>query len=222
MRLRKIVIILLFVASIFFKSDLCVGLEEDDFFPLSVGNSWTYRVTNKQDKTSLVNTNIVTGKETVNNKDTFVSENKIVGDNFVLKKRYFYEENDQLILAQLITYHIATRKTTYRYTTVRDIGDVIENIEPGTPMIYLQYPLKKGLTWVSQGGHFTVMGQETITVPAGTFKCWKVKLEFIGEQGAIYRYYADGIGLVKDETINPKFFDSISELVEYKIQPDSM
>lgn len=54
-----------------------------------------------------------------------------------------------------------------------------------------------------------VVGQETITTPAGTFKCYKltqtteVKM-MLGKTFSSVEYYAEGIGLVRSETYDKK------------------
>ena len=69
-----------------------------------------------------------------------------------------------------------------------------------------------GINIVNMTVHITgrqVVGQETITTPAGTFKCYKltqtteVKM-MLGKTFSSVEYYAEGIGLVRSETYDKK------------------
>lgn len=217
MRIKRIILITV----LFFSIRNAFAGNEEDLLPLAVGNNWSYKVSAKSsDDISLTLIEIITGTENIDGKEVFVSENKNNTNDFVNKKSYFYKENGQLVLAKLTTYEIASRGRTYERNKLLEKGDVIEKNDTNVPMTCLRYPLKTGMVWISQGGSFTVLGKETITVPAGTFECWKISLEFKGETGTIYRYYSDHVGLVKDETIDPtsSFGSSVAELVEYKIK----
>lgn len=75
------------------------------------------------------------------------------------------------------------------------------------PMLVLKLPPKKDSTWKveskSEGqtfrGEFRMQEQE-ITVPAGTYKTWRVAsqdVEVTGLRPAITTYFAEGVGMVK-------------------------
>ena len=64
-----------------------------------------------------------------------------------------------------------------------------------------RYPKGYELSVARQTGR--VVGQETITVPAGTFKCLKVEVEFAGEAGT--QWYARGVGMVKTKTASKEY-----------------
>ena len=60
------------------------------------------------------------------------------------------------------------------------VVDSTELIIEDPPVMVLQYPLEKGTTWtvLNEEGFWidkVVMGEEEVTVPAGTFECVKVK-----------------------------------------------
>lgn len=76
--------------------------------------------------------------------------------------------------------------------------------------------MTKGRTWTWKGdvegkpgnSTFTIIGEEEITVPAGTFKAWKVKTKTDDSgktKATIYTWFVKGVGPVKielDSTMN--------------------
>jgi len=213
MRIAKKYLIILLIAMGLSSAQNIFCSNEEDLFPLAVGNYWIYKVNAKSVNVSSTLTETIIGTEIIDGRRVYIVENKNNISNFVNKKSYFYKENGQVILAKMTTYQIAHRGVVFGTKEMQKVGDIIENNIPGMPVIQLQYPLKAGQLWLSQGGTFTVIGKESISVPAGTFDCWKIKLEFESEPGVIYRYYSDKVGLVKDETISPEdsFGGSVSE-----------
>jgi hypothetical protein len=86
-------------------------------------------------------------------------------------------------------------------------GECDEWLDP--PVVLLAFPLKGGKSWVSESGHLrlqvTVLGVETVTVPAGTYEC--VKIETLNPDmetktydqisAGTWWWFAAGVGLVK-------------------------
>jgi len=74
---------------------------------------------------------------------------------------------------------------------------------PTTEAAYLlPLPLDVGDIWtIVENLTCEVIGEEEITVPAGTFRTLKVEVNIFGSSGAdqsdYYEWYADGVGLVK-------------------------
>ena len=66
-----------------------------------------------------------------------------------------------------------------------------------------------------------VLGEETITIPAGTFKTYKVNIIVRDDDGRILvstdRWFAYGVGMVKEESIDGLMFVTI-KLKEYKVK----
>lgn len=66
-----------------------------------------------------------------------------------------------------------------------------------------------------------VLGEETITIPAGTFKTYKVNIIVRDDDGRILvstdRWFAYGVGMVKEESIDGLMFVTM-KLKEYKVK----
>lgn len=68
--------------------------------------------------------------------------------------------------------------------------------------LILPLPLQIGKEWISSDGTFRAIGEEEITVPAGTFKTIKVAFTFYGHsEPYTYEWYADEVGLIKSYTL---------------------
>ncbi len=76
---------------------------------------------------------------------------------------------------------------------------------------WLKNPMKAGEKWSARadlGGvqadfDFTVIGEQTVEVPAGKYECLKVKTEFKDSEGTLgetIAWYAKGVGEVKTES----------------------
>lgn len=96
-----------------------------------------------------------------------------------------------------------TAITTTSYSYAAEVGDTIFNYAnlddtTGTPMMRLTPA--PGQTWTAGSATATVVGQEDVTVAAGTYKgAWKVK--FTTSNGGVtmdmYEWFAKGTGMVK-------------------------
>ncbi len=162
----------------------------NDIFPMSVGSVWKMDVlsmtgttiasldtasTGTVVKTAVDKTNLATGKEVV---------------------VYRYET----------TTHLRTPDSTYTNTTYvycREDGDwilVYSSLDDTTADTVMVTSPSVGKTWHEGSATKEVVGQEDVTVPAGTYKsAWKAKLT-AGQDGytlEAYYWYAKGAGLVK-------------------------
>jgi len=200
--------------------------EKSDFLPLAVGNTWKYVIhfrSKSHGDTTLLRTNKISGVATVNGKESFVVEHIVNSmDNFLDQKEYLYREDNEIIRSKILLYDIAQRGVVYGTEKIREKGDIIEREDPHVPETLLSLPLTPGKKWVSQGTYFTVIGKEKVGVLAGDFECYKIKLEFEGEKGFIYQYYANSVGLIKEETYedikdSDLIFPTVIELSEYYI-----
>ena len=96
-----------------------------------------------------------------------------------------------------------TTISTTGYFYVAEVGDTIKSyksLDDTTGTIMLMSSPAAGQTWIEGTTTATVVGQEAVTVPAGTYKrAWKVKLAVSrgGLAFDIYEWYARGTGLVK-------------------------
>jgi len=162
-----------------------------DIFPMTVGSTWNMDVvmiagstfqgydtleTGTIAITAVADTNMATGQEAAK----FSNELSVHASNpdsmYSSTSSSYYRESDGWILS---------------YSSTADaIGDTVVMSDP-----------EVGATW-SQGDSISavVVGQEDITVKAGTYrKAWKVKTttNVYGEAVDTYMWYARGIGLVK-------------------------
>jgi len=93
--------------------------------------------------------------------------------------------------------------TTTDYAYVAEVGDTIfqyANLDDTAGTVYMMSNPKVGQTWSAGPGTAMVVGQENVTVPAGTYKgAWKVKLSYNFGLFSIdaYEWFARGTGLVK-------------------------
>ncbi|MCH7852562.1 MAG: hypothetical protein IIC41_07255, partial [Candidatus Marinimicrobia bacterium] len=91
------------------------------------------------------------------------------------------------------------------------VGDTTDPYIEDPPLMVLQYPLEQDTTWTYRYAHDpwridkVVIGEEEVTVPAGTFKCinvkWLYDIDNDGEWDTeiiIEDYFGD-VGLVKRE-----------------------
>ena len=174
-----------------------------DYFPLRVGDSWTYRNTEAGGYTWKVLNEEQHEGEAVRYIVEVLSGAKILNtfsktDGWVLFHQESYPEHEGL-------------QATY---------------DP--PKQYLPNPLVVGQKWESSGKDPTqmehressrVVGVETVTVPAGKFRAMKVVSE-IANGGALMTktsWYADGVGLIKTETVGGQLKYG-SELTDYSFK----
>jgi hypothetical protein len=174
-----------------------------DYFPLRVGDSWTYRnseqggytlkVTSEEPQAEGASRFVVELLSGVKILNTFSK-----ADGWVLLHAERYPEHEGL-------------EAKY---------------EP--PKQYLANPLTVGLKWewsgkdptqVEHGEKNSVVGVETVTVAAGKFRAMKVVSTVTGGATPMTRtnWYADGVGLVKSTTEGGQIKYG-SELTEYSFK----
>lgn len=171
------------------------GGEDDSYFPLSVGNEWTYDMTMtiiEQD--TIIETGSqelkITGTTTLDNgTEVFVMSMTITFDNPAIPgdtQMVYFQETDDYILAY----------------------DALADTIPSDTV--LAFPLEIGKTW----GDYEVTDQVDLSVPAGQFgDCWEV----YNETEDAYWYWKSGVGMVRmvDDDIT---WSVLVELVEYTVQ----
>jgi hypothetical protein len=177
---------------------------EADFFPLRVGDSWTFRNTESGGYTWKVLSDEPQEGGTPRYVVEFRSEVIILSvfskaDGWVLLHSENYPEHEGL-------------KATY---------------EP--PRRYLSHPLAVGQKWEWTGKDPTqverheksrVVGFENVTVPAGKFRAMKVVSEVSGGAIPLTKtcWYAPGVGLVKTANQGGQIQYG-SELTDYSFKP---
>ncbi len=102
-------------------------------------------------------------------------------------------------------------------------------VESKPPRPILKFPPRAGQTWTwsPQDSAFELkitdkwIGEETIKVPAGTYRAWKLQSVMVGEDSEMttVTWYAPGIGMVRTERKGfrgDRQISGFSELVSYK------
>ena len=174
---------------------------QPDYFPLAVGNSWTFQVT-KTDSTGGDSTYIEV--QTIDHTTTYDSLQWFV----VLKTTEtdtdstYYRKGDYFLEAVFF----------YQGTILNDIV-AVSPLEPSV-----------GFAWqdtVNIEVEGEILEQTTVEVPAGTFECFKEHLVVSALGGLIqmeiFNYLADGVGPIKVVYVSDEDTTEM-ELMEYSIQ----
>jgi len=147
--------------------------EDRDLFPTQEGCSWLYNLDGEDVTVTIV------GKEKVGDQECTV----------------FRKESEKGAAKELFA---VTEKGVFFYPG----GDRFKD----NPVPRLKFGTKKGDTWEwkaeDQEGKYEHQGEEEIEVPAGKFKGIKIHVtaEGGGQRYEVTRWYAAGIGVVKEET----------------------
>jgi hypothetical protein len=155
-----------------------------DYFPLKPGTKWSYEL-NQGGKKLKISSQIAKVEET-NGKSTAVLETTMNGE-------------------VASTEHLAaTEKGVFRHR--------VNGIELSPPVCFLQYPLKKGESWETSSTLANeqlkvkgkVIDSEEVTVPAGTYKAFRVEIETsaAGLRSTTTFWFAPDVGVVKQATEN--------------------
>lgn len=184
-----------------------------DYFPLKVGNKWVYKIDDATDMTS-----IVSGVEDIAGLKYSTVETSIAGK--ITQKEYYSKQANNVISLKSIRYEEIKVEVTY---------------EP--PKIWIKYPLYPGRIWLekikenikkSSGDRdmkeisrtVKVLAEEIITVPAGTFKCFKIGItqDSKGGKNSFFLWYADRVGIIKQESDLLGSGSAVFELKEYDLK----
>ena len=176
-----------------------------DYFPLRVGDSWTYRNTEEGGYTLKV-----------------LSEEPHEGGTvrFVVELLSGVKVNN--------TYSKANGWVLFHAETYPEHEGLQATYDP--PKQFLPNPLVVGQKWEWTGKDPTqvehresnrVVGVETVTVPAGKFRAMKVVSEITGASVPLIRtsWYADGVGLVKTMSVGGHLKYG-SELTDYSFKKE--
>jgi hypothetical protein len=176
-----------------------------DYFPLRVGDSWTYRNTEEGGYTLKV-----------------LSEEPHEGTvRFVVELLSGVKVNK--------TYSKANGWVLFHGETYPDHTGLEATYDP--PKQVLPNPLVAGQKWEWAGKDPTqvehresnrVVGVETVTVPAGKFRAMKVVSEISGASVPLIRtsWYAEGVGLVKTTNVGGQIKYG-SELTDYSFKKEA-
>jgi hypothetical protein len=108
-------------------------------------------------------------------------------------------------------YYQVTDSGVYYY------GNSFSSIDQGR--VILDFPLSVGKSWTvystgEESRTASVIGDEDVTVPAGTFSCYKVSyISWRGtaEVSSADIWYGDGVGIVKSITMTASTIESVLE-----------
>lgn len=183
---------------------LIVGCGDDggsSFFPLTVGSTWDYRMIMtitqyEPDTTSTVDTlaysTAITEETTLSNGTEVVEQRTIVETGMGIDTMYSY---------------------------MRDTGDyllVYDSKTDTTADTAAVYPLEEGNTWTMYNDTVEVVGEESVTVPAGTWTCWHLAY---GDGMDIY--FAENVGMVKQiqrYTDQYYSYEAVVDLTDYDVK----
>lgn len=125
---------------------------------------------------------------------------EFVGKKKVIVKFLNYSEKDSLMSGTITYFNKKSLKTVDFTVRINEQG--LYNSKPviGEPRIEIPIPLFKDKRWTENGNKNRVIGfSSAVTTPAGEFKCMKILTKiFDGDTGKIERFYAPGIGLIKE------------------------
>ncbi|MFH1452972.1 MAG: hypothetical protein ABIH00_03195 [Armatimonadota bacterium] len=195
-----LLLLILFILALFFFSGL---FKQPDYFPLTQDSEWIYKF---GDKDLIV---VVNGEENIDNIQCAVMET--IMDKEIMQKDY-YDKNNKEVLAVMKTYNNNNIK-----------------VKLTPPQTIMKLPLKTGKSWVWTGKfkdtgditfNFKVAAFEKVTVPAGTFKAFKIDITAdagMDRKITVQRWYAAGIGLIKETSGLPPL-SLTHELKGYKIE----
>ena len=179
----------------------CGGEEETEgYLPLAVGNQWTYDMTYMM--VMMVDTFQTTGTST-----TEITRETVLNNNTaVLEQVTTNTWDDTLIVPNSVdtTYLLETEDHLLVY-------DDLDDTEPDTSLVL---PFETGNTWTVYADTMDtltaeVIGQETATVPAGTYNdCWNV--EYISMGQTQNNWFALDVGIV----LHHMYIDEMNVLVE--------
>lgn len=163
-----------------------------DYSPLTVGNTWNRRsvgiieMTDATPETAWTaeNRSVVIRTDTLNSglsvfvlAGTTTVHNMSPDTTYVLHDTSYVQETETAVLSY------ASKSATYGDTT-------------------LALPLEAGKTWLQSMGSVTVVQQENVTVPAGTYKnCWRLDASSGSSSVTLHTWYANHAGTVRSELI---------------------
>jgi hypothetical protein len=179
------VIVLAVIAAVALLGTACPGPTGDSVFPMTVGNVWNMScymlygtaqpldtwATGTITMTALAKANLSNGREVV---------------KFKQDATVHYTHPDSTVIDTQYKYMAEVGDSLKSYTSLNDtIGMIVMMLNPAANQ-----------TWQDSGATGTVIGQEDVTVAAGTYKgAWKVQVG-TGNQ-VIYQWFARGTGMVK-------------------------
>ncbi|MBC7545611.1 MAG: hypothetical protein H7338_23020 [Candidatus Sericytochromatia bacterium] len=194
------------------------GASDPDIYPLTVGMSWTYRLTQTKDGLENPTPGAMSSRVvSVENRNGIkvAKVERTYGAN-VIPATAATQGTDGVVLARWE----ATAATQARLLPLSGVSATQQDRaypegELTTSLRILQFPLKADASWTGRVWTFaketlTATGWESLTVPAGTYRSWHVTHRLTYEDGrfdTLGYWYAPGIGMVKAHEENTLIFN---------------
>ncbi|MDP1629239.1 MAG: hypothetical protein Q8L57_01315 [bacterium] len=172
----------------------------NDYFPLAIGNQWRYKV----------------------------KIGALTAEDLIFQIAYQDEINEKLtyVLQDTNAVQSENYEKTPEAVLVHKRND--QMFDPPQPIIL--FPLSAGAqkNWQEEtgiSGELKIVKEETVRVPAGKFKAWRIQIEKNDNKGDLIsrsiRWFAPGIGMIKEEsaiTVSGKKIKFLAELAEYHLK----
>lgn len=189
----------------------CGGDEEGTvFYPLSVGNEWNFDMS--MTETTPSDTTVVTGTQSQE-----ITAETTLDDGTAVFEQRFITTMEIDTLTTIVDTSIEYMEETEDYLLVYD------NKADTMPDTVAALPPEAGKSWtVDHNTTAEYIGQESVTVPAGTFSnCWKMVHVDSGSTDTTWIYVAEDVGPVKINWIEVEADttdEMLMELETYTVQ----
>lgn len=175
-----------------------------DYFPLRVGDTWTYRTTPEPSEFTV---KVLSEEKQPDGATLYLLEKKAG----VLVHTWYSKTNGWLNI---------TREAYPEHEGLQ--------IKHEKAKLFMKIPLVPNAAWSWSGKSTTLMeltessrvvGLETVVVPAGTFRAMKVETKIAEGAGEVVRtfWYADGVGLIKSYSVSGSLKYGY-ELIDYSFK----
>ena len=180
------------------------------FFPLSVGNEWNFDMT--MTETTQTATTVVTGTQS-----QVITAETTLDDGTTVFEQRFITTMEIDTLTTVVDTSIEYMEETEDFLLVYD------NKADTMPDTVAALPPEAGKSWtVDHNTTAEYIGQESVTVPAGTFSnCWKMVHIDSGLTDTTYIYVAEDVGSVKINWVEVKpdtMNEMLMELDNYDVE----
>jgi hypothetical protein len=197
-------LIVLIIFSIFIVGCGDVGT---NYFPLSVGNIWTY-------------------SRTITDIDSTINPDSIwtFTDTQIVEITAKTELDDGTDVFEILITTSTYIETLYYEETSDYIGYYYDKAQEGYYYTELDLPIEEGKTWIAYTSIFhmmitaVVLGKDAVQVSAGNYDdCWEIRyIQYPGSGDTTFVYYAEDIGKVKSLLINHYYKGVMTTLIELK------
>lgn len=198
--MRRIILSLMVLLLVFG----CVQEKSKDYFPLKVGNYWIQTINVSIGGETISKTIRLEIKKTeeIEGKTNYIVDYYMDGEK--IQQEYYYMDGTKMV------------------TSKRVLSGVAVEFEPD--QVWYDFG-SDNWKWEGKVGSLDctsngeLLGTEKVSVPAGEFDSLKTKLTITcsdGSSATAYRWFADGVGLVKEES-STSGLQVVSKMKEYKV-----